>query len=238
MKQIVCIAAAILVLLASPAHAQLIGVAVNIPGSAFGTWELQMEAATAASPCANKSTARLTIAIDGSLCSGGFLAKTPFTKAGVTDRIYWAQPINNLEFSVSTTSIFEGVSIASAAGGSYGFSRRPSELIAVNDVTTRELAQPQPTSGGDNNQKFFELAEANYPELFPEGLFILTHITSTEFYRYYSATDTFLISRNGVVSARGGKFGAGGVLLGDVNSLVAANANNLPIPLTASPQQF
>ena len=100
-----------------------------------------------------------------------------------------------------------------AAGGSYGFYRRPSELITVNDVTTRELAQPQPTSGGDNNQKFFELAEANYPELFPEGLFILTHITSTEFYRYYSATDTFLISRNGVVSARGGKFGAGGVLL-------------------------
>ena len=62
----------LLVLLASPAHAQLTGVAVNIPGSAFGTWELQMEAATAASPYANKSAARLTIAIDGSLCPGGF----------------------------------------------------------------------------------------------------------------------------------------------------------------------
>lgn len=211
-----------LLFIAESVRAQVTGAAAEIPNSAFGTWELTMEGATSRSPFPNETSARLTIAIDGSICSDGFLVKTPTMKAGDSTHIYWTESGNNLEFSISTDK-FEGFAVASATGTSYGFFRAAEEPSA-NDC--------------DINQRFFDLAESKYPLLFPEGVFVLTHMTSSEFYRYYSSTDTLLLIRDGQASAMGGNFGGVPVPLGSVSALITSALGQISAPPSVLPVQL
>ncbi|MGV3592108.1 MAG: hypothetical protein ACO1PZ_10500 [Gammaproteobacteria bacterium] len=198
----------------APVHAQLTGAATAIPASMFGTFDLTMIGATARSPYPDETTAKLTIAIDGALCAPGLRIEQPFMKAGDASTLYWSDADVGLEFSLDVSGAFRGFGIGSANGTPYG-------------TLTGEHADA--TDPCDYHSRFFELAEANYPELFPESLFVLTRLTPTSFYRHYSSTGVFLGIANDVAFARGGPY-PGTVVLGDVSRLVAGGVDELVVP--------
>lgn len=76
----------------------------------------------------------------------------------------------------------------------------------------------------DYHNRFFELAETNYPGLFPESLFVPTRLTPASFYRHYSSTGVFLGIANDVAFASGGPYpgtgsqGAGFILQLDLGA--------------------
>ena len=202
------------------AQAQLTGVAATIPNSMFGTFDLTMSGATNSSPYANGTTVSLTLAIDGSLCSQGLKLRNPFILGGVTTRIYWSDADIGLSFSLDISGAFAGFGVGGADANG--------PAAAFGTLTG---AQTETRDRCDVNSNFFELAEANYPELFPESIFVLTRLTSTSFYRYYSVTGITLSVANGLAYARGGPF-LGTVLLGSVESLVASGVDELVVPAT------
>jgi hypothetical protein len=204
----------LLLLCGAPVHAQLTGPAATIPSSMFGTFELTMEGATPRSPYADDTTANLTIAIDGALCAPGLRIEQPFMRRGDDSTLYWSDPDIGLEFSLDIGAGFNGFGLGSVNGTYYG-------LLAGERADI--------TDSCDYHSRFFELAEANYPELFPESIFVLTQLTSTSFYRYYSSTGIFLGIANDIAYARGGPY-QGTVLLGDVKRLVAGGVSDLVIP--------
>lgn len=199
----------------APVHAQLTGAAASIPSSMFGTFELTMEGATPHSPYPDETTANLTIAIDGALCAPGLHIGQPFTRGGNASTLYWSDAEVGLEFALDISGAFSGIRIGNANGTHYG-------------TLTGERADE--TDPCDYHSRFFELAEANYPELFPESIFVLTRLTPTSFYRYYSSTDVFLGIANGVAFVNGGPYSETTVL-GDVKLLVAGGVDELVIPL-------
>ena len=213
-----------------PAMAQLTGDAKNIPSSAFGTWDLTMANPPAGSLYAKDTTARLTIAIDGALCGDGIYIAKPSMKAGDTNRVYWSSTSAKLEFSVSTSSTFAGVQVSSYNGTT------GADLGTFTSSDGKRSAEID--SSCDPNSAFFTLAQQNYPELFPGGVFALIQFSETEFAIYYALTDTWLVIRNGIASARGGKFGTELVSLGSVASHVKDGVKNLPIPVAATPKSF
>lgn len=198
----------------APVHAQLTGAAASIPASMFGTFELTMEGATPRSPYPDGTTANVTIAIDGALCAPGLRIEQPFTKAGDTGTLYWSDADVGLEFSLDLDGAFTGFGVGGVNGTRYG-------------TLTGERADA--TDPCDYHSRFFELAEASYPELFPESIFVLTRLTPTSFYRFYSSTGVFLGIADDVAYARGGPY-VGTVVLGDVRRLVAGGVDELVIP--------
>lgn len=208
----------LLVLCGVPAaQAQRTGAAVYIPSSMYGTFDLEMTGATPYSPYPNDTAVSLTLAIDGSLCAPGLRLPNPITRGDDTSRIYWTDADIGLELSLDVSGEFAGFGIGSPNGDG---------TTTSFGVLTGERAEARDPC--DVNNTFFELAEANYPELFPESIFVLTRLTSTSFHRYYSVTGITLGISNGVAFARGGPY-QGTVLLGPVQELVDSGVDKLVV---------
>ncbi|MDY6983267.1 MAG: hypothetical protein SV422_09275, partial [Pseudomonadota bacterium] len=179
----------------------------------FGTFELTLEDATPRSPYPDGTTANLTIAIDGTLCAPGLRIEQPFMRGGDPNTLYWSDTNVGLEFALDVSGAFNGMRVGNTNGTYYG-------------TLTGERADA--TDPCDYHSRFFELAEANYPDLFPESIFVLTRLTPTSFYRYYSPTGIYLGIADDIAFASGGPYRELTVL-GDVQRLIAG-VDELVIP--------
>src|SRR5690606_26510447 len=120
------------------------------------TYELTMKAEPG-SPIPDDARVVLTVAIDGSLCADGLILQEPYLKAGIGNTVFWGSEQTGLEFGLRTDQAFDGISVArfedDGNGASYG--------------TLAGERSDDATESCDTNQLFFELAEANFPNLFP-----------------------------------------------------------------------
>jgi hypothetical protein len=205
-----------------------------VPAFLTGTWSLKMQNSTGASPYPEDSDFELTFAIDGSICDAGLRIRGGYYPNGNTGSLTWSNSNVGLNFNVSTTPpsppdpdtpAMLSVALSSAAGTFYG------NLVGErSDGSTNDC---------DVSRRFFGLAEGTYPELFPGGNFVLIHLESiTEYYKYYSLTNTFLRIKDGIATAQGGSYGNTPVRLGIVDDLVESGLADIPVPANETSVPF
>jgi len=200
-----------LVVAASDLQAQ-----VTIPDALIGSYDLTLQA-DPGSPIQDGSDVLLEISADGLLCADGIVFANPFEKNAVANRIFWSDAEADLEFSVDTAGPFVGVDLASADGDSYG------TLLGAKVSNT-----PVACGAVAQSNDLFELAEAEYPDLFPASVFVFTQSDDNSDYRYYPATGLYLlVMDDGTVRLAGGDFGIGGIEVGNVEDILDADTLGL-----------
>lgn len=181
------------VLAAAPLYAQ-----VTIPDDIVGSYELTLTA-TPQSPIQDGADTLIEISSEGLLCADGIEFSNPFAKSGIADRIFWSSSEADLEFSIATVGAFAGITLADADGTSYGTLGG----LKVSDT-------PEACGLSAVNADFFELAENDYPDLFPASIFVFTQTDDDSEFRYYPPSGLYLaVTEDGAVVITGGDFGNG-----------------------------
>ena len=197
----------------------------SIPAFLLGTYDLTMANSTLSSPYPDDTDLSLTLAIDGSICTDGLRLRNPYYRNGNTSRVYWTDEAVGLEFSIAVAAPFSGIQLANENSVAYGDLLGQKSEGSVDDC--------------DLSLAFFNLAESLYPDLFPEGLFVLTQLQSLEeFHRYYSLTGIYLRISGGIASAQGGQYGNTPVELGEIASLLESGLSDMPLPVESGAFPF
>ena len=177
-------------------------VAVTVPTSFTGTYDLVYENAQTGSPLTNGTAVSVVVAPGGQLCLGGYTLKDPVTRNGNAHEAIWKESSLGIEIALSSiVNGFNEINVGSTDGKWLGQLRGTKTSTATTGCGS---SAPAPDMTKIN--QLFALAQEKFAQYFPASANAINQTLDDYIYRAYPG-GLYLAINNGDVYVMGGTFG-------------------------------
>ncbi len=177
-------------------------VAVTVPTSFTGTYDLTYANAQTNSPLTNGTAVSVVIAPGGLLCIGGYTLTDPVTRNGNAHEAIWAESTIGIEIALSSlVTGFNEINVGSTSGTWYGQLQG-----AKTSTATTGCGSSTPAPDMTKINELFAKAQEKFAQYFPASANAVNQTLDDYIYRAYPG-GIYLAINNGDVYVMGGTFG-------------------------------